>query len=627
MKAFVLPTIFTAVDKFTSPVQKMNKQMKAISQAAMQVSKTTAIMGAALLAPLIVAGNEAVKFEDRMADISKTTQISGKALNGLGEDILSMSTGTRTSIEGLQKIAEIGGQMGIQGREGILEFTDSVNKFNVALGSDFQGGVEEASRAIGGLNTLFKETRNLKVADSITRVGSAINALSSKGVQVPEVTEFVKRIGQLPDAIKPTIQETAALGAVFNKAGISAEIAARGVGDVLLTASQNAPKFAKQMGISVVELQKLIDTNPAEFLKKFSATLKGMPASKFGTLASDLKLGDVGSIKVLGTLASSMDKLTEFQKISNDEFTKGTSLLMEYNTKNETMAAKLARSKNNFEALSIIIGTELLPVIGDLINDVMPVVKQFTQWVKENKGLVKTILKLTLGLSALMFTISVVSALVAAYATVTAWATTVQAVFNGVMAACPLLWVVLSIMAVIAAVVLVVKYWDSWGASITMLIGIVAAFFSPFLAGLALVVSLVMSFVRNWDMITKAFKEGGILAGIKAIGATLLDAVLMPLQQILEVIASITGADWAKSASKNIEEFRKNLGVDVGVQNENQVTPANPQQERQQSMLESFETVNNKLAIDINDPSGRSKVSENTGGIPISLKSTHNYGK
>jgi hypothetical protein len=53
------------------------------------------------------------------------------------------------------------------------------------------GGVESASRSISGLKTLFKETRDIKVADAITKTGSAINALSAKGVSVPEVTEFI----------------------------------------------------------------------------------------------------------------------------------------------------------------------------------------------------------------------------------------------------------------------------------------------------------------------------------------------------------------------------------------------------------------------------------------------------
>lgn len=613
MKAFVLPTIFTAVDRFSSPLAKINRGLNNTARSAMQASKSTAIMGAAILAPLVLAANEAVKFEDRMADVAKTTQLAGKDLLGLGDDILAMSATTRTPIEGLQKIAEIGGQMGITGRKGILQFTDSVNKFNVALGGDFSGGVDEAARAIGGLNVLFKETRNLEIADSINRAGSAINALSAKGVLVPEVTEFMKRIGALPDAIKPTIQDVAALGAVFNKAGITAEIASRATADVLLTASKAPAVFAKQMGISTKAVEKMLNTNPTEFLKEFSAGLKGLSAIQFAKISDDLDLKDSGSIKILGALSSSTKMLTEFQKISNNEFAKGTSLISEYNVKNETMAAKLARSKNNFQALSIMIGTELLPIIGDLLKEVTPIIKRFTEWAKNNKPLIGTILKTAIGIAGLMFAISGIAAVVAAFAKVFMF-------LNFVMSLNPIALIVIGITALITVIVLAIKYYNQWGAVLLLLIG-------PF----RIIITLVMSFVRNWDMIVKAFKDGGILAGLKAIGATLLDAILFPMQQLMELVAKFTGADWAKGAADSVKEFRAGMGIDVRTDEEKDSlkTAENPQQERSNAMAEKMQGGSlSRVALDIATRNGTTaNVTSNKGGIPIRTKSTHAFGQ
>jgi TP901 family phage tail tape measure protein len=613
VKPFVLPTIFTAVDRFSSPVAKINRQLKSVSQSAAQVSKTTAIMGAAILAPLVLAGREAVLFEDRMADVAKTSGLAGKGLLGLGEDILTLSASTRTPIEGLQKIAEIGGQMGITGRKGILQFTDSVNKFNVALGGDFSGGVDEAARAIGGLNVLFKETRGLEVADSITRIGSAINSLSAKGVQVPEVTEFIKRVGALPDAIKPAVQDVAALGAVFNKAGITAEISSRATADVLLTASKAPAAFAKQMGIATSEVKRMLNTNPAEFLKEFSKGLNGLSAIQFAKISDDLDLKDSGSIKILGALASSTKMLTEFQKISNDEFSKGTSLINEYNVKNETMAAKLARSKNNFQALSIMIGTELLPIIGDLLKEVMPVIKSFTIWVKENKPLVTTILKLAIGAAGLMFAISALSAMVSIF-------TKAMMILNIIMSLNPIALLVIAIAALIAGIILAIKYFDQWGSILLMMLG-------PF----AIIVNQIMIFKNNWDMIIKSFKENGIISGLIAIGKTLLDTVLYPMQQLMELIAKFTGADWAKSAAGGIKDLRSAMGVNMGggEERESLNTSVNPQQERNDAMEERMQGgALNRVALDIATRQGTTaNVTSNKGGIPIKLKSSHTFGQ
>jgi TP901 family phage tail tape measure protein len=660
MKSFVLPTIFTVVDNFTAPASSISKKLNSISDSAFKVARNTALMGAAIVAPMVLAAKSAISFEDRMADVAKTTQLTGSELSGLGSDILDLATKTRTPIEGLQKISEIGGQLGITGRKNILSFTDSVNKFSVALGSDFQGGVEEAARAIGSLNILFKETRKLDIADSITRAGSAMNALSAKGVQVPELTEFTKRIGQLPDAIKPTIQETIALGAVFNKAGISAEIAARGLGDVLLTASQNAPGFAKQIGISTKATRELLNTNPTEFLKKFAASLQGMDAGQFATISKDLKLADVGSIKVIGSLASGIDKLTEFQSISNNEFAKSTSLLSEYNVKNETTAAKLAMVKNNFEALSITIGTELIPIVIDLLKTVTPIIKKATDWVRENKELTKTFVKIAIGVAA-MYVVSACAVGVALYSkalilnntiqllwgtaqavnlalqgktllflegnalamgiykTIMLVVTAAQWAWNAAMTANPIGLLIVGIVAMIAIIALVIYKWDEWGAAVTTLF----AFFMP---GIALIISLVITFYKNWHMITQAFKGGGILNGLLAIGKVLLDVILNPLQQILELIAKVTGADWAASAASGLKEFRTDLGLNTGDVSQT-VEAVNPERERQQAVSDRFEEISRQqLDVNINDPSGRATSRMGSGPIPIKLSSTHKFG-
>lgn len=612
MKSFIIPTIFSAIDKFSSPVDGMHKKLKSFADSAFRFARNTALAGAAILAPMVVAANSAIKFEDRMADVAKTTQIAGAELSGLGSDLLNLATITRTPIEGLQKIAEIGGQLGITGRKNIISFTESVNKFSVALGSDFEGGVEQATRAIGGLNVLFKETRKLDIADSITRAGSAINALSAKGVQVPELTEFTSRIGQLPDAIKPTVQETIALGAVFNKAGISAEIAARGLGDVLITASQNAPGFAKQIGLSTDATRELLNTNPTEFLKKFATSLRGVDAGQFAAISKDLKLADVGSIKVIGSLSSSVEKLGEFQAMSNAEFAKGTSLLNEYNIKNETTAAKLAIAKNNFEALSITIGTELIPIVSDLLKTITPLIKGAIDWVRNNKELTKTIIKIAIGVASFMFVLS-------GLATIFGVVTSAVAFFSLALWTCPITWIIAGIIALIAVIVSIIVYWKEWGS-------LAMAFFAFFAPGLALIISLVMSFYNNWEMITKAFREGGILSGLMAIGKVLLDVVLSPLQQILEVIAKITGADWAASAAQGLKEFRTSLDLNTG-DDSNPVEPVNPNKEREQAISNRFEEISRQqLDVNINDPSGRASASMGAGPIPIKLSSTHKFG-
>jgi TP901 family phage tail tape measure protein len=629
MKAFTIPSVFTAVDKITEPIKKMGRSVvgflqrteaevarfertyRNLGKTAWDVSKKAFIVGAAVAAPLIVAANDAIQFEDRMADVAKTTGLAGKELSKFGNEILALAPDTRTSIAELQQIAAIGGQMGVANDQ-LIGFTDSVNKFNVALGSDFSGGVEGAAKAISGLKGLFKETRDLRVDEAITKAGSAINALSAKGVVVPEVTEFVSRIGQLPDAIKPSIQNTAALAAVFNKAGITAEIASRAFGDILLTAAQNLPKFAKQMKLSGKEAANLINNDPTEFVNKFAQSLNGLDAQKLSKTLKGLKLTDAGAIKVVGALGSSTKMLAEFQGIANAEFAKGTSLLNEYNAKNNTTKANLEKAINNFKALSITIGTQLLPMVNDLISSLIPLFKGLIKFAKDNPRTVKTIIAMTIAFSALSFMVSGVAAAIGIYANIMLIANTATKLWTGAqwllnvaLTANPIGLIIVGIAALIAWIALVIYKWKEWGAAISLMMG-----------PIGWLLNVVMSLYRNWEMIKKAFSEGSILDGIKAIGKVLLDAVLMPLQQILEIINSVTGADWAANAAKGIEMFRKDLGVQVDA-------PENPKADEQESLSQRIEkSTSQNVTIGIKDDTGRATVDSDNDLVPIKLSST-----
>lgn len=585
-----IPTIFTAVDKYSSVLATMQSRTEKFADSAMNVAKKSLLIGGIIAAPLILAANSAIQFEDRMADVAKTTGLSGKALGDFGDKLLELAPSTRTSIEELQKIAAIGGQMGVAQAE-LLGFTESVDKFNVALGSDFAGGVEEASKSIAVLRNLFKETRDLKVADAITKTGSAINAISAKGVSVPELTDFVARIGQLPDAIKPTIQATTALGAVMNKAGITSEIAARGVGDILLTASQNLPAFAKQMGATTSAVSKLINEKPEVFLAQFSKSLKGIQGAKLGQVLKGLKLGDTGSIKVVGALGSALEQLTEFQSLSNAEFQKGTSILDEYNVKNNTTAAMLAKAKNSFESFNIILGRELLPTINELLLQVAPMIKSFAAWAKANPGTLATIVKIIAGVAALALAIGAVATVLSAGATM--WA------------------------GITAGAVFLLPYLSGiWTVTSSLIYGfafLAGISFGALVAILAAVGAVVYSIYNNWQQLVDAFTNGGFIAGIKMIGAVLLDAILLPLQKILELV----GADsWASS----IKGLRGDMGLNVTA-----VEPTNTRAAEQASMQEYISTNNAKVAIDINDPNNRATAKSTSDLVTLRMGSTMSF--
>ena len=281
------------------------------------------------------------KLSDSQADVRKTTGMTAKEV-----DELTKSFGlfkTRTSRIDLLGIAEQGGRLGIP-KEEIQDFVVEMNKAGVALGDSFTGGVEEVAAKLGKIKFLFQETKDIGVAEAYNAIGSAINDLGANGVaSEANIAEFTTRIGSLTDVLKPTIQETLALGTAFEESGIEAEISARAYNIFMKQAATESAKFGKVMGISKQAVEDMMNKNPLEFMLKFAEGMRGMDATKTAQTLDYLGINADGANKVIGAMGNNMGRFRELIDLSNNSFALGTSLIKEYDIKNNNLAATLAK--------------------------------------------------------------------------------------------------------------------------------------------------------------------------------------------------------------------------------------------------------------------------------------------
>jgi len=629
MTNFSVATRFVAIDRLSAPMARMERsarafsnKMSTMSQKAGNISRGAALGAAAIAAPLVLATKNAVEFEDKLADVAKTTGLQGQGLAKFGSELLEMSTKTRTSADELLKIAEIGGQLGINPSE-LNGFVEAINKFNVALGADFAGGVEEAASQVGKIQKLFAQTRGLSAPETIMRAGSAINELGAVGAGTSaNITDFTLRMGALPDALKPSITNTLALGTFLEELGLGAEIGAGGMTKFLLVAGKEINSFAGQMKMSATDAKALLAQDPLEFTKKFAATFKGLKPDVLAKKLHSLKIGTQETIKVLGTMAGSTERLNELQAVSNDSFDKATSLSDEYAKKEGTAAASVARLKNQITAFSIEVGNNLIPVLSDVISEITPVIKRFSEWARKNPETLKTVIKFTLGIAAFLAVVAVVAAVVSGvtaalslYGSAVAIVTGAQLLFNAAMLANPFIMLALGVTALIA---------------------------------------LVLKLSGGWDVISRGFQDGGIIGGIKAIGAAILDLLLLPVQQLIVALSKIPGMGGLKDTANSLAMFRLSMGLTKGI-DENFIprsntqlmdpgagvlkssgsgdqsimggilggssTPAiNPEAEKQKSFSQMIEKKQSQnVSIGINDNTGRATVDSDNNIVPIVL--------
>lgn len=91
-----IPTIFTAVDNFSSKVDGMSNKLTTFSEKASKYAEAgakSALIGGAVLASLAMPVNAAIQFEDVMADVAKVTNtdIGSAAFNKLGDEAKELS--------------------------------------------------------------------------------------------------------------------------------------------------------------------------------------------------------------------------------------------------------------------------------------------------------------------------------------------------------------------------------------------------------------------------------------------------------------------------------------------------------------------------------------------------------
>lgn len=121
-----------------------------------------------------------------------------------------------------------------------------------------------------------------------------------------------------------------------------------------------------------------------------------------------------------------------------------------------------------------------------------------------------------------------------------------QWLLNIAMDANPVGLVVAAITAMIALITVCIQKYDEWGAALLMVTGY-----------FGFIVNAIQAIRRNWDGIVNTFRTDGIIAGVKKIGAAILDAIVYPLQQMLSII----GLD---SMAGRLGQLRKKLGVNLG---------------------------------------------------------------
>lgn len=304
------------------------------------------------------------QMEEEMADVRKYTGLADAAVRDLNEDLKRMET--RTSREQLNRLAGSAGRLGKDAKKDIMEFVEAGDMINISLGDDLGDGAIEK---VGKLAMAFGEDKKKGLKGAMLSTGSAINELvQNSSAMGGFLVDFTARVAGFGKQIGLTQAQIMGFGTVMDENLLRDEMAATAFGNMLTKMQTDTDKFARIAGMDVKAFTKLLNEDANAAVLALADNLKKADPQTMMKMLDDMGLDGSRAVAVLATLADKIDDVRKHQERANKAYQEGTSVIKEYEIKNNTAQAKIEKCKKKFHEMTVELGERLVPVVEHTIT-------------------------------------------------------------------------------------------------------------------------------------------------------------------------------------------------------------------------------------------------------------------
>lgn len=310
-----------------------------------------------------------MEYDEALTDAMKTTNLTKEEVTALSDELAKIDT--RTAQTELLALLRIGGKLGVEGEENLLGFVRAADKINVALKEDLGGDAEAAIAQIGKLVDIFQLEEQYGLEGSMIRTGSAINSLGmASTANEGYIVDFTRRLAGVAPNADISITSILGMAATLDKYGQQVETAGTAIGQTITAMFKRTDTFAEIANMSVQEFTDLLNNDVNEALIRVLEGMKGADGTLHSVVAAmdEMHLNGQRAVQILGTLSKNTDELRQQQDLANESFLAGTSLLEEFETKNESATATLEKQKKAIQEEVVEIGQQLMPVVNEVMD-------------------------------------------------------------------------------------------------------------------------------------------------------------------------------------------------------------------------------------------------------------------
>ena len=583
MSAFTIPSIFTAVDKLTAPVRRMSGSVQSFAQKSeaglsrlnRRLNRLVPSFGqlgkqmiafagtAALIGGLNSAITTVKDFEQANANLASIMSSStSKELDSLGKDaerLGSITAKSATEVVGLQTSFA---RLGFVPKE-IENMTEATISGSIAMNSELADTAELVGAVVNSFN-------NLGSSDSTEIIDQMTLATQKSALNFEKLQTSLPIVAKAADAAGVPYTKLVSLLGKLSDSGIDASSSSTALRNIFLESAKQGLSYESILD-KIVNSQDQLTAANDEFGKR--AAVSGI------VLAQNIK-----GVDELDKVLRSAAKGQELSGAATDAANKQL----------DTTTGALTLLSSAWQGLVIRINEG---------SGAMGVFRSVIEFVTRN-------------LDTIAITVGVLVGAFLALKTIVLLGRGALIAYNLIANAVFLVNMIKYIASTQSLTFFQAALKIAMGKSAiaTKIFGMALKFG---LGPLSLILLLVMSVIRNWDYLVDAFTNGGILGALKAIGVVILDAILAPVQYLLELLGKIPGLDIAATGASAIEDFRANLGLDTeGGDTESPVI-----ENSQNQVLKQNQAQNGNLNVNINDPNNRTTV-DSRGAPGINVGST-----
>lgn len=379
---------------FRDELNRARSQTRDFERTLSTIARRSAIAFAGFATAIAGVTTQFSRYETALVGVGKTTNIEGRRLRNFGREFQRLASEIPVSTTELLGIAQAAGQLGVEGEENLLVFTETIAKLGVA--TDLTG--EQAATALTRILNVTNES-----ISTIDNFGSVIVALGNNfAATESEIVRMTTEVARGTAIFGVSAAEAAALATSLRSVGVRAELggsvvsrAFRTIETVIRNGGQNLQNLATITGQTGDQLRQTFETDALGVFQSFIGGLNEVEqngGSVAATLESFGLRGDEIN-KVLPVLAQNSELFARALNLANAEVTNATALNEEAERAFSTLASEAQIVRNNFSTLAENIGEQLAPSALQLLQAVNGLLTQLNSLDTETVSVIATFLR------------------------------------------------------------------------------------------------------------------------------------------------------------------------------------------------------------------------------------------